>query len=93
MPLEIILEINAELRPTELLDLSRTSRTLCNFPHEPEISACLENRHNVPSCPDDLSSEPAYASLAFEVYCHNSSRNNLERCIRPMSIASMQKVS
>ncbi|KAJ6553537.1 hypothetical protein DFH09DRAFT_924927, partial [Mycena vulgaris] len=62
------------LKPTDLLNLARTSRPLRLFllnkdkAHQIWTQA-FKNVDTVPSCPLDLA-EPAYASLCFDSTCH-----------------------
>jgi hypothetical protein len=65
-------QIFSWLYPQDLLRLSRTTKSFCKILMRPLTksvwkSALLNAR--MPKCPPELS-EPEYASLAFDTYCH-----------------------
>ncbi|KAJ3730441.1 hypothetical protein C8R42DRAFT_7245 [Lentinula raphanica] len=73
LPLEIILEIYSYLMPFDILRLSRTSKDIRAFlMTRSNASVWRTARYNVPELPplpSDLT-EPQYANLAFDSYCH-----------------------
>ncbi|KAJ4490788.1 hypothetical protein J3R30DRAFT_3425187 [Lentinula aciculospora] len=73
LPLDIVLEIYSYLKPLDLLRLSRTSKDFRAFlmTRSNAIVWCTarSNVPSLPSLPSDLS-EPQYANLAFDSYCH-----------------------
>ncbi|KAJ3751980.1 hypothetical protein EV360DRAFT_13759, partial [Lentinula raphanica] len=75
LPLEIILEIYSYLMPFDILRLSRTSKDIRAFlMTRSNASVWRTARYNVPELPplpSDLT-EPQYANLAFDSYCHAS---------------------
>lgn len=75
MPLDILYEIFGHLRPYDLLRLARTTKALRDILMcRSAVSVWKDSRAKIigmPECPDDLS-EPQYASLAFDPFCHVS---------------------
>lgn len=75
-------QICSFLHPKDMLHLSRTSKGLRQiFMSRHSLGvwrAVLASLDGLPPCPDDLS-EPAYASLIFDQYCHvcDDPTNNL----------------
>ncbi|KAF5376000.1 hypothetical protein D9757_008818 [Collybiopsis confluens] len=73
LPLDIVLEIYSHLDPLDVLRLFRTSKDIRSFlMTRTNAIVWRKARSNVPDLPPlplDLS-EPQYASLAFESYCH-----------------------
>ncbi|KAJ3722695.1 hypothetical protein DFJ43DRAFT_1042093 [Lentinula guzmanii] len=82
IPLDVMLEIYGYLEPIDILRLSRTSKDLRAFlmirSNAIVWSTARSNVPDLPPLPFDLS-EPQYANLAFDSYCHNRlySRSNL----------------
>ncbi|KAK7436189.1 hypothetical protein VKT23_019265 [Stygiomarasmius scandens] len=77
MPLDIVYEILGHLEPLDILRLARTSRDLRSFLMIRERSSIWRTaRSNVglPSPPDSMS-EPAFANLVFDGYCHKCECN------------------
>ncbi|KIK58609.1 hypothetical protein GYMLUDRAFT_693142 [Collybiopsis luxurians FD-317 M1] len=76
LPLDIVLEIYSYLEPLDILRLSRTSKDMRTFLMTRNNAIIWRKaRLNVPDLPpllEDISSEPQYASLVFESYCHVS---------------------
>ncbi|KAL5482915.1 hypothetical protein ACEPAI_9510 [Sanghuangporus weigelae] len=72
LSVEIFCEIANYLTPVDLLQLSRTSRSLREFILSKSSRAiwvaCL-SATGIPACPPDMS-EPQYANLYFEKECH-----------------------
>ncbi|CAA7266830.1 unnamed protein product [Cyclocybe aegerita] len=73
MPEDVLYEIFSHLHPLDLLHLSRTSwglRRLLLARHARGVwRAALSSVRALPPCPNDLT-EVAYASLAFDNWCH-----------------------
>ncbi|KAG7085530.1 hypothetical protein E1B28_003089 [Marasmius oreades] len=75
-PLDVMLEIFSYLWPREILFLSRTSKALRHILMSKSsalIWRAARNNAGLPPLPPDLS-EPQYASLAFDPYCHACGR-------------------
>ncbi|OBZ75333.1 hypothetical protein A0H81_04784 [Grifola frondosa] len=72
MPLDIFFEIASQLKPVDILCLSRVSkdfRTLLMSKNARHVwIAARRNVSGLPDCPSDLA-EPRYAFLIFERYC------------------------
>ncbi|KAK7689882.1 hypothetical protein QCA50_006521 [Cerrena zonata] len=72
MPIDILIEVLCQLRPVDLLHLSRTTKAFRNLLMV-RSSAYIwkEARENVPDLPEPFPgmSEPVYASLCFEPVC------------------------
>ncbi|KAI0792958.1 hypothetical protein BC629DRAFT_1287280 [Irpex lacteus] len=79
MPLDVIIEICSYLHPKDLLNLARSSKDLRKFFMSRNSSSAWKAARatvtqplpGLPLCPADLS-EPAYANLMFDAYCHVS---------------------
>ncbi|RDB19004.1 hypothetical protein Hypma_014301 [Hypsizygus marmoreus] len=74
MPLDVLFEIFGHLNPDDLLHLTRASKALrYTLLKRSSVSIWKDARSHIeglPECPIDLS-EPLYASLLFDPYCHN----------------------
>ncbi|KAF8968302.1 hypothetical protein BDZ97DRAFT_1696676 [Flammula alnicola] len=78
MPLDVLFEIFARLKPIDLLNLARTSKDLrAMLMSRSSSSIWKEARTHVipalPECPEDLS-EPEYANFLFGKNCHHCAR-------------------
>ncbi|KAK7047816.1 hypothetical protein VNI00_006144 [Paramarasmius palmivorus] len=74
-PLDILLEIFSHLQPKELLNLARTSkdlRAMLLSKRSLQIWRAVIKNAELPLAPGDIS-EPQYASLAYDSFCHYSS--------------------
>ncbi|KAH0585238.1 hypothetical protein H2248_008482 [Termitomyces sp. 'cryptogamus'] len=73
MPLELLFEVFEHLHPTDLLNLSRTTKTLRSILMKRSARSvwrsAIANVPGLPACPMDLD-EPQYANLAFDDCCH-----------------------
>ncbi|KAI0350284.1 hypothetical protein OH77DRAFT_1413304 [Trametes cingulata] len=74
MPLDVFIEIAAHLRPIDILQLARTSKLLRNIllshgSRSVWITARKAIEPPLPECPHGVS-EPQYASVVFERFCH-----------------------
>ncbi|KAG0706614.1 hypothetical protein DFH29DRAFT_900438 [Suillus ampliporus] len=80
LPLDILFEIFGRLLPLDLLHLARTTKALrAVLVHRSSTTVWKATRSNVPGmppCADDMS-EPAHASLAFDMHCHNCLKPNV----------------
>ena len=90
------IQIFGRLKPLDLLQLSRTSKKLRSLLlGRSSKSVWIQARANVeglPDCPLDMS-EPAYASLAFEPYCHVSLPWKRKRIYSLFASIAMQTTS
>ncbi|CAL1707898.1 unnamed protein product [Somion occarium] len=81
MPLDILFDIFVHLEPFDLLNLARTSKPfrqlLMHRSAAPFWRAARQNVEDLPPCPPFLS-EPAYANLLFDNYCHECLRPNIQ---------------
>ncbi|KAF8988735.1 hypothetical protein BDQ17DRAFT_1480692 [Cyathus striatus] len=73
-PLDIFYEILGHLQPVDLLHIARTTKTLRNTVLSRSATASWKLAFSnlasgLPACPNDMS-EPSYASLLFENFCH-----------------------
>ncbi|KAF5324810.1 hypothetical protein D9611_004188 [Ephemerocybe angulata] len=84
LPLDVTYEIFGHLKPLDLLQLSRTSKSLREIlMSRSSVSVWMSARANIealPDCPFDMS-EPEYASLVFETHCHYCFANNVQTVI------------
>ncbi|KAG6813335.1 hypothetical protein H0H92_011883 [Tricholoma furcatifolium] len=75
LPLDVLFEIFGQLEPIDILNLSRTSKSLRNILMSRSSIGVWRNARahveGLPECPDDMS-EPAYANLVFYPYCHRN---------------------
>ncbi|KAE9404264.1 hypothetical protein BT96DRAFT_989539 [Gymnopus androsaceus JB14] len=73
LPLDVVLEIYSYLEPLDVLRLSRTSKAMRAFLMSQSNGIVWRtarlNVPDLPPLPSDLS-EPQYANLAFDSYCH-----------------------
>ncbi|KAG1779671.1 hypothetical protein EV702DRAFT_1085829 [Suillus placidus] len=80
LPLDILFEIFGRLLPLDLLHLARTTKALrAVLMHRSSTTVWMAARSNVKgmsACADDMS-EPAHASLAFDMHCHNCLKPNV----------------
>ncbi|KAI0070331.1 hypothetical protein K474DRAFT_1776866 [Panus rudis PR-1116 ss-1] len=79
MPVDILVEIFAYLGPQDMLSLSRSTRDFRAFLFDrstaPFWKAARRNVGDLPAIPDDMS-EPAFAHLFFDKFCHNCLKPN-----------------
>ncbi|KAG6850403.1 hypothetical protein H0H93_013628 [Arthromyces matolae] len=72
LPLDVLFEIFAQLTPLDLLNLSRTSKSLRDILMRRSSQYMWKSARaqveGLPDCPNDMS-EPAYANLVFYPYC------------------------
>ncbi|KAJ7591655.1 hypothetical protein C8J56DRAFT_936110 [Mycena floridula] len=72
-PLDVLFEIFGYLEPLDILRLSRTTKDLRSIlMSRSSVSVWKAARSNIPDLPplpEDLT-EPQYANLAFDAYCH-----------------------
>ncbi|KAJ3784353.1 hypothetical protein GGU10DRAFT_30471 [Lentinula aff. detonsa] len=84
IPLDVMLEIYGYLEPLDILRLSRTSKDLRAFlmirSNAIVWRTARSNVPDLPPLPFDLS-EPQYANLAFDSYCHICMRKPCEAII------------
>ncbi|KAG1893586.1 uncharacterized protein F5891DRAFT_1176386 [Suillus fuscotomentosus] len=94
LPLDILFEIFGRLLPLDLLHLSRTTKALRSvLMHRSSTTVWMAARSNVkgmPACADDMS-EPAHASLAFDMHCHNCLRPNVRNIDWNLRVRYCQK--
>ncbi|KAG1730700.1 uncharacterized protein EDB91DRAFT_1156653 [Suillus paluster] len=80
LPLDILFEIFGKLLPFDLLHLARTTKALRAVLMHPSSTtvwrAARSNVTGMPRCADDMS-EPAHASLAFDMHCYNCLKPNV----------------
>ncbi|KAG1800415.1 uncharacterized protein HD556DRAFT_1265557 [Suillus plorans] len=94
LPLDILFEIFGRLLPLDLLHLSRTTKALRSvLMHRSSTTVWMAARSDVkgmPACADDMS-EPAHASLAFDMHCHNCLRPNVRNVDWNLRVRYCQK--
>ncbi|KAK7682734.1 hypothetical protein QCA50_014117 [Cerrena zonata] len=77
MPMDIICEIFYRLRPLELLRVARINKAFRSLlMHRSSTHIWKEARNSMPGLPEPFPgmSEPAFAALCFDSYCHLCSR-------------------
>ncbi|KAH9481744.1 hypothetical protein JR316_0006271, partial [Psilocybe cubensis] len=81
MPIDILYEIFGYLHPMDVLNLSRTTKSLRSVllaRHARGVwRSALGSVRALPSCPPDMT-EPEYASLAFDDWCQLCLKRNTE---------------
>ncbi|KAJ3557326.1 hypothetical protein NM688_g1534 [Phlebia brevispora] len=81
VPVDILAEVMAHLLPLDILNLSRTTKAFRRFlmvrAAEFIWRRARGNAAGLPPLPDDMS-EPAYASLMFDTYCHGCSADGFD---------------
>ncbi|KAI0073723.1 hypothetical protein K474DRAFT_1710484 [Panus rudis PR-1116 ss-1] len=80
MPVDILLEIFAYVEPKDLLNLSRCTKAFRAFLLNRRSAtlcwkAARKNVEDLPEIPDDMS-EPAFAHMFFDGFCHHCLRGN-----------------
>ncbi|TFK42253.1 hypothetical protein BDQ12DRAFT_677886 [Crucibulum laeve] len=98
LPLDILSEIFSHLLPTDILNLSRTTkdfrRVLLHRSATSIWKSAVTNVPNFPECPEDMSL-PAWISLAYDCHCHNcltSGVRNVDWMLRIRLCAKCAKV-
>jgi len=89
LPLDIVYEILSRCSPLDLLRLARTTKAFRTLLMSRSSTAIWKSARQlssdkqvigIPECPFYLS-EPAYANLAFDPYCHNCLANNIHQIV------------
>ncbi|KAF8229544.1 hypothetical protein L208DRAFT_1401994 [Tricholoma matsutake] len=95
-PLDILFEIFGHLQPSDLLRLARSTKTLRGIlMSRSAISVWKHAEVNVeglPPCPRGLT-EPEYANLAFDSYCHFCGVKNIQTVVWTARVRCCKKCS
>ncbi|KAL5520406.1 hypothetical protein ACEPAG_9630 [Sanghuangporus baumii] len=93
LPIDVLYEITLNLKPLDLLYLSRTSRSLYGVfmaRSSRHVWIMCENRMQMPPCPSNLN-EPQYASLYFEKTCQACGYREAKNVIDSLLIRLCQR--